>query len=212
MTTTNSARLSAHGALFISLVSLGLAAWAVGCDRQPKDGSDSNDTAEPASPKTEPRQKAKPKKTIDPKSTDEKAKGKSTDTKPTTGKTKQSDAKPDGIKTTSLPKLRRLVVTTGVEKREPVKVDALLAGESPIYAFMELANESQEDQYVVVTFEREDDLEVVGHIKLKVPAEQPRWRTWGRTRMIQDAGPWVAVVRTPEGRELAREPFDVSAS
>ncbi len=212
MTTTHATRPSAHGALLISLVSLGLAAWAVGCDPQPKDASGSQETAEPAAPKTEPKQTAKPEKTTDPKSTDGKSKGKNTDTKPKTGKTGQSDFRSDGTKTTSLPQLKRLVVTTGVEKREPVKVETLLAGEEPIFAFMELANESEEDQYVVVTFEREDDLEVVGHIKLKVPAEQPRWRTWGRTHMIKDAGPWVAVVRTPEGHELAREPFDVSAS
>jgi len=215
MTTTNATRFSAHGALLISLLSLGLATWAVGCEQQPRDASESQKSAEPAAPKTNPEQT--PDETSDPKT--KKAKGKTSEPKPkTTGKKSKTGevetpkAKTVGARATSLPKLKRLVVTTGVQKREPLKVDTLLAGEDPIYAFMELTNESTRDHYVVVTFEREDDLEVVGHIKLKVPAQQPRWRTWGRTHMIQDAGPWVAVVRTPDGHELAREPFDVLAS
>jgi hypothetical protein len=212
MDSTYVTRLSAHGALFISVASLSMASWVFGCDRQPNDGSRSQEQAEPAPAKPQPKQKAEPKQSTDSKSAGAKTKGKAKDTIPKTDTTDPAASNPAGTKTTSLPQLKRLVVTTGVEKREPVKVDALLADEKPIYAFMELANPSSEDQYVVVTFEREDDLEVVGHIKLKVPAQQPRWRTWGRTRMIQDAGPWVAVVRTPEGHELAREPFDVSAS
>ena len=205
MTPTHSTRISAHGALLISLVSLGLATWAAGCDQQLESAPKSRDVAEPAAPKTEPKEKAKPEEIAEPKT-------KTTKPKTKTGKVDPSKSKTDSDHTASSPQLKRLVVTTGVEKREPLKVNALLADEKPIYAFMELANESAEDQYVVVTFEREDDLEVVGHIQLKVPAGQPRWRTWGRTRMIKDAGPWVAVVRTPDGHELAREPFDVSAS
>ena len=205
-------RLSAHGALAISMVSLSMATWVFGCDRQPKAGSGSQESAQPATSETKQTHEAKPKKTTETKSKAAKPKSKAPDSKPKTGKVESSERKGDQGAAPSLPKVKRLVVTTGVEKREPVKVDALLAGEAPIYAFMELANDSATGQQVVVTFEREDDFEVVGHIKLDVPAEQPRWRTWGRTHMIKDAGPWVAVVRTPDGHELARQPFDVSAS
>ena len=58
-------------------------------------------------------------------------------------------------------------------------------------------------------FENEDTKATVGHVKLSVPANQPRFRTWGNTRLIRDAGHWVAVVSTADGVELGRAPFEV---
>ncbi len=76
-------------------------------------------------------------------------------------------------------------------------------------AFVELVNRGDDDGSVVVTFEHEG-IEPVGHVHLKVPANSRRWRTWARTRMIKKPGSWQAVVRTPDGKELARQSFEVA--
>ncbi|MBX3181441.1 MAG: DUF2914 domain-containing protein [Polyangiaceae bacterium] len=104
-------------------------------------------------------------------------------------------------------KVKRLVVTTAIEEREPRPVTEFKAGTDLVYAFVELANEGDE-QGIVITFERVG--KQVGYVELGVPAKQTRWRTWGRTRNIKQAGDWEAVVRTKGGDELARTRFQVS--
>ena len=74
---------------------------------------------------------------------------------------------------------------------------------------MELDNSSGAARTIRVMFENEDTKATVGHVKLTVPAGQPRFRTWGNTRLIRDAGHWVAVVSTADGVELGRAPFEV---
>jgi hypothetical protein len=37
----------------------------------------------------------------------------------------------------------------------------------------------------------------------------PRWRTWAFSRAVDSEGEWAAVVRSADGRELARETFSV---
>ena len=211
MTTMNATQLTARGALLVSLVSLGLTAWALGCDRQPETavGGPASVEATASVPRPTEESKVAPQGATKSELANPEPKKPEAQTSSRLGKASRSESPAGSI---APPKLKRLVVTTGVEDREPVADKPLRAGEEPIYAFVELQNPTPTDQFVVVTFERGDGTESVGYIKLKVPAKQPRWRTWGRTRMINDAGPWVAVVRTVDGRELARERFDVQAS
>jgi len=107
--------------------------------------------------------------------------------------------------------VQRLTVTTGIENREPNEVDRFELDQGPIYAFVELSNPSEHPQEVVITFENPEG-PAVGHVTLSVPAKQPRWRTWGRTRMIQNAGEWSAVVKTLDGDEIVRQSFSVEPS
>ena len=108
-------------------------------------------------------------------------------------------------------RVRRLLVTAAVENREPAGSDGLVAGNSPIYAFVELENAAAMSRDIVVTFERQGR-DPVGHIRLNVPGSNSRWRTWGHTRRIHEAGTWTAVVRTADGRELARTTFEVAGA
>ncbi len=109
-------------------------------------------------------------------------------------------------------KVARLVVATGVEKgkREPVGASATFKkGDfERLFAFVELENPS-EPADVVVTFEKaEDTTNPAGNVTLEV-GRSPRFRTWAYSRAVDRPGAWAAVVRTTEGRELARAPFDV---
>jgi hypothetical protein len=198
-------QLTARAALLVSGLSLCLSTWAVGCQSETSEGSTEptkvEDKTLPTRPTTAKPDLAKPDPTQNLKTPKSEAKDPKT----------QPTGKVEGAAGGSV-RMKRLVVTTQVEQREPAPTTELTAGQGPIVAFVELGNESTEDQYVIVTFEHEDGIDAVGHIKLKVPARQPRWRTWGRTRMISDAGEWVAVVRTEDGRELGRQPFAVQPS
>ncbi len=123
----------------------------------------------------------------------------------------ESDAGVAEFSDTEMPfSVKRLTVTTGIENREPLEMDHVELGQSPIYAFVELSNPSDEPQEVVITFENPEG-PAVGHVTLSVPANQPRWRTWGRTRMVQNAGEWSAVVKTVDGDEIVRQNFSVES-
>jgi Protein of unknown function (DUF2914) len=106
-------------------------------------------------------------------------------------------------------KLKRVVITHNIENREPSPGDDFTLDNAPVYAFVELENTGSAPRAIRVLFENEDTKATVGHVKLTVPGSQPRFRTWGNTRMIRDAGHWVAVVSTADGVELGRAPFDV---
>ena len=106
-------------------------------------------------------------------------------------------------------KLKRIVVTHKIENREPVTGDDFSLGNAPVYAFVEFENSAKDARNIRVLFQNEDTKATVGHVKLTVPAAQARFRTWGNTRMIRDAGHWVAVVSTVDGIELGRAPFEV---
>lgn len=112
--------------------------------------------------------------------------------------------------TTSGPiRVRRLIVATGVRSHEPTgAADEIALGTRRVYAFVDAANRTDEDVALRVTFEPEDG-ETAGHVALDVPAGAPRWRTWAWTRHVYSPGRWHAVVRGPDGRELARRAFDV---
>ncbi|MCA9632624.1 MAG: DUF2914 domain-containing protein [Myxococcales bacterium] len=123
------------------------------------------------------------------------------------GETKRADVKAVG----SAPlKIKRLVVTTEIDKREPVEVSSFEASSGPIYAFMELENPGDEDRDVMLTFEHSSGKKV-GLVELHIPAKQRRWRTWGRTQNIKQAGEWEAIVKSSEGQEIGRTKFQVGA-
>jgi hypothetical protein len=106
-------------------------------------------------------------------------------------------------------RVKRLVVTHGVEDREPLSPEPLSTSSGRVVAFVELQNDSDVAETVVVTFESETG-QAVGHIELEVPAKSPRWRTWGYTRHVKEAGNWQAVVSKKGGEELTRTQFSVS--
>ncbi len=107
--------------------------------------------------------------------------------------------------------VKRFVVASEIENREPLQIESVELGQLPLFAFAELANAGGRDQ-VVITFEREGSSDSVGHVELVVPAATQRWRTWGKTNLIDKPGRWNAVLRDGSGKELARTPFEVMAA
>jgi hypothetical protein len=109
--------------------------------------------------------------------------------------------------------VKRFVVANKIQDREPVlEQGALLANGKPIYAFAELANETADATQVRITFERKGSSDRVGNVTLSVPAKAGRYRTWGNTRFVREAGTWEAVLWTENGKELGRTEFDVVGS
>lgn len=107
------------------------------------------------------------------------------------------------------PLVKRLVIATDVKNREPIK-RIKNDSKEPVVAFLELSNNGEHAADVLVTFEHESGKKV-GFIQLSVPAESPRYRTWGRTRNISQSGEWTAIVSTESGEELARTTFTVAS-
>jgi hypothetical protein len=109
--------------------------------------------------------------------------------------------------------VKRFVVANKIQDREPVlEQGALLANGKPIYAFAELANETADATQVRITFERKGSSDRVGNVTLSVPAKAGRYRTWGNTRFVREAGTWEAVLWTENGKELGRAEFEVAGS
>ena len=106
------------------------------------------------------------------------------------------------------PFVKRLVIASAVQEREPVELEEGKVSE-PILAFLELKNIGESESGVVVTFEHESGKKV-GFVELSVPAESNRYRTWARTRNIQESGTWTAIVQSKTGEELARKSFTVA--
>jgi hypothetical protein len=108
-------------------------------------------------------------------------------------------------------KIKRLVLADEVKGREPVEAKtAFHAPETDrIYAFVEVENGAGEETEITVEFEPPGGGSARGNVTLNVGAS-PRWRTWAFTRGARVAGAWTAVVRAPDGKVLARAPFDVT--
>lgn len=112
-------------------------------------------------------------------------------------------------------RVRRLVLATGIEAREPTGVAVRFDGQQErLYAFVELANTGEatsvEISFEPVTPSRE--AQVTGLVSLEVPSGVARHRTWAWSRHVHAPGQWSAVVRDDQGRELARERFEIGAS
>ncbi|MFK7986876.1 MAG: DUF2914 domain-containing protein [Sandaracinaceae bacterium] len=107
-------------------------------------------------------------------------------------------------------RVRRLILATGVSRHEPTGAADVftLQGQERLYAFVEAVNASGEAVELDVTFEPPTG-EIAGHVALDVPARARRFRTWAYTRHVYEPGRWDAVVRSPDGRVLARRAFDV---
>lgn len=106
--------------------------------------------------------------------------------------------------------VKRFVVAQGVREREPVvSGQPLSANGRPVFAFAELANEDSNETHVRITFERKGSRDRVGHVTLAVPAKTGRFRTWGQTRFVREAGEWEAVLWSESGKELGRAAFEV---
>jgi hypothetical protein len=107
--------------------------------------------------------------------------------------------------------VKKIVIGKGVEKssRSPVGVaQSFKKGDfEKLYAFVELANPGEAAE-VVVSFDPPSDQPDKGNVRLAV-GTSPRWRTWATSRGIDEVGTWTAVVTAPDGRELAREAFEV---
>ena len=126
-----------------------------------------------------------------------------TDAKPTA---KASDRKTDGTKL----EVKRLVVSRGIEKREPKDPGSSFWKDDfdRLYAFVELANPEKGESQVVVSFVPPNGGAARGNVKLDVGAS-PRFRTWAYSRSVDQRGTWTAVVATADGKELARQSFEV---
>ena len=106
--------------------------------------------------------------------------------------------------------VKRLVLTHGIRDKEPVPTQNFAGDGTPVFAFVELSNPLATDAEIEIVFEHESGRRV-GFVKLDVPGQQQRWRTWGQTRQIRQNGRWEAVVRTEDGQELMRKSFAVGA-
>lgn len=106
-------------------------------------------------------------------------------------------------------RVRRLVVSTGVRGHEPIGATNTIevGAQRRVYAFVEAVNETDELIALDVTFEPAEG-ESTGHVSLDIPPTR-RFRTWAYTRHIYTAGSWEIVVRAPDGRVIARRPFEV---
>ena len=106
--------------------------------------------------------------------------------------------------------VKRLVVARGVLGREPKDPGtAFWKGDfDRLYAFVEVANPQKQESHIVVTFVPPAGKAAKGNVSLAVGAS-PRWRTWATSRAVDEKGTWTAVVSTDDGRELAREPFEI---
>lgn len=202
-------RLTALGALTLSSAALTTSLWAVGCSEREAPAEEvrpvtASVPAAPESPKPAGVEPQKP--SAEAKSVVEPEVAPAPDPAPS----KVSSQRAEVAAGASSLKIKRLVVTTGIEKREPVEADAFRAGSQPVYAFVEMQNAGSEDERIIVTFEHAEGREV-GKVELEIPAEQRRWRTWGRTRNVDRPGTWEAVIRTASGKELGRTSFEVQS-
>lgn len=105
--------------------------------------------------------------------------------------------------------VKRLVIARAVDGREPKSPDVLFnAKESKIYAFVEVENPEKAPGAVHVAFLPPSG-DAHGDVTLAV-GDSARWRTWAFTRQAHEAGEWTAVVRDDQGKELARQSFEVT--
>lgn len=103
----------------------------------------------------------------------------------------------------------RFLLTTGVVDREPVDEENVFSADAEkIFAFVQVANPEGAPYSFKVHFESVDKAPSPYGITLDVPTS-PRYRTWAFTRIKRAPGAYRAVLRTLEGREIARKEFVV---
>lgn len=217
MSSERTTRFTALGAIVLASLALGVSLVNLGCQRKndvsaeqlradegsrttPKEGArmPSEPLAEADRPSTVPTIQTLP---AQPAPSDVPASTGHTTSAPT----EQSGA--TGAATAGLT-IKRLVLTNAIEDREPAPASGFRSGDGPVVAFIEAQNAHAESQKIVVTFEHASGTKV-GFVKLEIPENSARWRTWARSTHINKAGEWTAVVRSFDGQELARERFSV---
>lgn len=121
--------------------------------------------------------------------------------------TAPSTKKADG----SALRVKRLVVATDVDRssrRPEGEATSFQKGRfEKLYAFVELENPAGESD-IVVSFDPPSDKSEKGKVELAV-GQSPSWRTWAFSRSFDETGEWTAIVRTKDGKELARTAFEV---
>lgn len=218
MSSERTTRFTALGAIVLASLALGVSLVSLGCQRTsdvsaeqlraddgsrttPKEGArmPSEPLAEAHKPSTVPTIQTLP---VQPATSDVPA---------STGQSAASAAGAQpvtaGGATTGLT-IKRLVLTNAIEDREPAPASGFRSGDGPVVAFIEAQNVHAESQRIIVTFEHASGTKV-GFVKLEIPENSTRWRTWARSTHINKAGEWTAVVRSFDGQELARESFSV---
>ncbi len=202
-------RWTGIGAVVVSSFSLGMSGWAVGCHGRGAPEAEPSSVVASAAPRVVAVQDALPIATVSSSPAPAAQPTAAADeTTAKAGARQDSPAAKREVNSGTL-RVKRLVVARKVAAHEPVDPASSFALDgTPLVAFVEMENRTLDDAHIVITFEKPG--EAVGHIELGVPANQARWRTWGMTRGIKDAGDWVAVVRTSDGTELARAPFAVT--
>jgi hypothetical protein len=106
-------------------------------------------------------------------------------------------------------RVSRLSISRGVERRQPIgeAVRFERGSYERLYAYLEVDNRG-EPGAVVVSFVPPGGGPERGRVRLDVGAS-PRYRTWAYSRAVDLPGRWAAVVRSLDGRELARTSFEV---
>jgi Protein of unknown function (DUF2914) len=202
MSMERTTRVTALSALGVATFSLGVSAWSVGCQNGKPDVERAPVAVQTATPRPAAHAASSTPPAVVPAATSIPL-----------GIVKQSPPGAAPVRAPGVAELRvkRLVVTHGISKREPLAAGTLLAGDGPLFAFVELSNRGDHAGTIKLTFEPAGGTHEVGHIALHVPAHVGRWRTWGRTVLVNQPGKWNVIVRDAQGRQLAREPFELAA-
>ena len=108
-------------------------------------------------------------------------------------------------------KLVRFELSKGIEGREPVNPGSQFVAGSKVYAFLELANKGGVESALLVRFERVDS-KATRELRLGVPRDVPRHRTFAFATLAKQPGTYRCVVTTEDGVVLAEKSFEVVAS
>lgn len=108
-------------------------------------------------------------------------------------------------------RVKRLVLAKNVKDRAPVDAAETFSLDEveKLYAFVELDNPERGASRVFVTFEKERGPSF-GQVELSV-GPSARWRTWAWTKGVKKPGVYFAVVKSADGRVLAKQRFEVTS-
>ena len=113
------------------------------------------------------------------------------------------------------PTVRRSSMALAIEEREPVDAADSYAfyefeESGRIYAHYSLRNDSDQEAAAIVTFVSPRGVSY-GQVRLTVPANVRRWRTWAFTRAVRNGpeGTWEARLSSEDGELLDTQSFDL---
>ncbi|MFO0551806.1 MAG: DUF2914 domain-containing protein [Polyangiaceae bacterium] len=109
-------------------------------------------------------------------------------------------------------KVKKLVLATSIDKSARAPRGVATTFEKGkferLFAYVEVENKDDPAE-IFVRFERPSYKPARGLVHLDV-GHSKRWRTWASSRVIDEVGKWEVVVTTADGRELAREVFEIT--